>query len=111
MQVARLLEPRTDRAIGAKLRQIVRAIEIERTLSKDEVLALYLALAPYGGNLEGIPRGFAGLFRQGAQKAFACRSGAAGRVAAIAGTAATGPIGHGRAAARDRVLDRIARPD
>ncbi len=54
MQVARLLEPRTERTLGAKLRQMVRAIEIERTLSKDEVLGLYLTLAPYGGNLEGI---------------------------------------------------------
>jgi penicillin-binding protein 1C len=54
MQVARLLEPRTERSFGAKLRQMVRAIEIERALSKDQILALYLSLAPYGGNLEGI---------------------------------------------------------
>ena len=54
MQVARLLEPRAERTLGAKLRQIVRAIELERSLSKDEVLALYLTLAPYGGNLEGM---------------------------------------------------------
>src|SRR5262249_12418082 len=44
MQVARLLEPRT-RTIGGKLRQVVRAIELERMLSKDDVLALYLSLA------------------------------------------------------------------
>ena len=54
MQVARLLEPRTERSITAKLRQVVRAIEIEHALSKDEILALYLSLAPYGGNLEGV---------------------------------------------------------
>ena len=54
MQVARLLEPRSERSLAAKLRQIVRAIEIERRLSKDEVLSLYLSLAPYGGNIEGI---------------------------------------------------------
>jgi len=54
MQVARLLEPRSERSFAAKLRQIVRAIELERALSKDEILALYLSLAPYGGNLEGI---------------------------------------------------------
>ena len=54
MQVARLLEPRTERSFAAKLRQIVRAIELERSLGKDEILALYLSLAPYGGNLEGI---------------------------------------------------------
>jgi penicillin-binding protein 1C len=54
MQVARLLEPRPDRTIGAKLLQMVRAIELERALSKDQILALYLSLAPYGGNLEGL---------------------------------------------------------
>jgi penicillin-binding protein 1C len=54
MQVARLLEPRTERNLGAKLRQMVRAIELERLLSKSEILALYLNLAPYGGNLEGV---------------------------------------------------------
>jgi len=54
MQVARLLEPRHGRTLAAKLRQIVRAVELERELSKDEVLALYLDLAPYGGNIEGI---------------------------------------------------------
>jgi len=54
MQVARLLEPRGERSLLAKLRQAVRAVEIERQLSKDEVLTLYLGLAPYGGNLEGI---------------------------------------------------------
>ena len=54
MQVARLLEPRSDRSFAAKLRQIVRAIEIERVLTKDQILSLYLDLAPYGGNIEGI---------------------------------------------------------
>jgi penicillin-binding protein 1C len=54
MQVARLLEPRERRSLGAKMRQIVRALELERALGKDGVLALYLALAPYGGNLEGV---------------------------------------------------------
>jgi penicillin-binding protein 1C len=54
MQVARLLEPRAHRSMLAKLRQIVRAVEIERALGKDQILSLYLTLAPYGGNLEGV---------------------------------------------------------
>ena len=54
MQLARLMEPRRERSISAKLRQAVRAIELERQLSKDQILDLYLALAPFGGNLEGI---------------------------------------------------------
>ena len=54
MQLARLMEPRRERSLYAKLRQMVRAVQIERQLSKDEILDLYLALAPFGGNLEGI---------------------------------------------------------
>lgn len=54
MQVARLLEPREERSLAAKLRQAVRAIELERRFSKDQILDLYLALAPFGGNLEGL---------------------------------------------------------
>jgi penicillin-binding protein 1C len=54
MQVARLLEPPSSRSFWAKLHQIVRALEIERALTKAEVLALYLDLAPYGGNIEGV---------------------------------------------------------
>lgn len=54
MQVARLIEPREARSLGAKLRQVLRALQIERRLSKAEILDLYLTHAPYGGNLEGV---------------------------------------------------------
>jgi penicillin-binding protein 1C len=54
MQVARLLEPREERSLKAKLRQVVRAVQLERRLGKREILDLYLTLAPFGGNLEGV---------------------------------------------------------
>jgi penicillin-binding protein 1C len=54
MQLARLMEPRRERSIYAKLRQVVRALQVERALNKDQILDLYLALAPFGGNLEGV---------------------------------------------------------
>ncbi|MCW8058885.1 penicillin-binding protein 1C [Agrobacterium tumefaciens] len=54
MQVARLIEPRADRSFSAKLLQAVRALQIERRLSKADILDLYLNIAPYGGNLEGV---------------------------------------------------------
>lgn len=54
MQLARLLEPRNQRSIKSKLLQVVRALQIERRLSKKQILEHYLTLAPYGGNLEGI---------------------------------------------------------
>ncbi|HYE42288.1 MAG TPA: penicillin-binding protein 1C [Caulobacteraceae bacterium] len=53
MQTARLLEPR-PRTLASKLVEMVRAVQLEARLSKDEILALYLTLAPYGGNLEGV---------------------------------------------------------
>ena len=54
MQLARLLEPREQRTVGAKLWQMLRAVQLERRMSKRDILATYLTLAPYGGNIEGI---------------------------------------------------------
>ncbi|WP_370876797.1 penicillin-binding protein 1C [Ancylobacter amanitiformis] len=53
MQVARLLEPRGERSLKAKWREIRRALQLESQLSKREILGLYLTLAPFGGNIEG----------------------------------------------------------
>lgn len=52
MQVARMLEP-SDRSYKNKIREIFRAFQLELHFSKDEILNLYLNLAPYGGNIEG----------------------------------------------------------
>ena len=54
MQVARLLEDSGTGTWGGKLRQIRLALALERHLSKDQILALYMQIAPYGGNLEGL---------------------------------------------------------
>jgi len=53
MQVARLVEPREERSLKSKARQALRALQIERQFGKKGVLELYLALAPFGGNIEG----------------------------------------------------------
>lgn len=53
MQVARLLEPRPGRRLSDKLAEMIRAVQIEQRLSKQQILDLYLTLAPYGGNIEG----------------------------------------------------------
>jgi penicillin-binding protein 1C len=53
MQTARLLEPR-PRTLGAKLMEMARAFQLEERFGKDRILAMYLTLAPYGGNLSGI---------------------------------------------------------
>ena len=53
MQTARLMEPR-PRNIGSKLVEMLRALQLETRLSKQEILSLYLTLTPYGGNVEGV---------------------------------------------------------
>lgn len=54
MQVARLLEDSGTGRWDGKLRQIRLALALERRLTKTEILDLYLRIAPYGGNLEGV---------------------------------------------------------
>jgi penicillin-binding protein 1C len=53
MQVARLLTPHRHTVAG-KLQDIARALQLEAHFSKQQILAMYLTLAPYGGNIEGV---------------------------------------------------------
>ena len=108
MQVARLLEPREERSLAAKLRQVVRAVQLERKLSKAEILTLYLSLAPYGGNLEGARAAALSYFgREPKRLSFA---EAALLVALPQSPEARRPDRFADVArrARDRVLDRAA---
>lgn len=52
MQVCRQLD-RRPRTLSAKLWQILRAWQLERLRTKDQILEAYLNLAPYGGNVLG----------------------------------------------------------
>ena len=108
MQVARLLEPREQRSLSAKLRQITRALELEHALSKDEILSLYLTLAPYGGNLEGIRAASLAYFGNEPRKLSLAE--AALLVALPQSPELRRPDRYPDAAraARDRVLDRAA---
>jgi penicillin-binding protein 1C len=54
MQVARLIEDSGTGALSGKFRQMRVALALERRLSKDEILTLYLNHAPFGGNIEGL---------------------------------------------------------
>lgn len=53
MQVARLLEPQS-RSLPGKLRQLLRALQLEVHLDKSQILDLYLQRAPFGGTIEGV---------------------------------------------------------
>jgi len=108
MQVARLLEPRQHRSFDAKLRQVARAFELEYALRKDEILSLYLTLAPYGGNLEGVRAASLAYF--GKEPRRLSLGEAALLVALPQSPELRRPDHHPEAAraARDRVLDRVA---
>ena len=54
MQVARLLEDGPTGDARGKLRQLRVALALERRLTKDQILTLYLNRAPFGANVEGV---------------------------------------------------------
>jgi penicillin-binding protein 1C len=54
MQLARDRFGIDSRTLRGKIQQIVRALELERFYSKDEIFEAYLNIAPYGGNIEGV---------------------------------------------------------
>jgi len=53
MQVVRLLYPE-ERTYFNKMKEMFRAMQLEHHYTKDEILQMYLNLAPYGGNIEGV---------------------------------------------------------
>ncbi|MBI5244843.1 MAG: penicillin-binding protein 1C [Elusimicrobia bacterium] len=54
MQLARMRFNIRSRTLPGKLYQILRALQIERHYSKDEILEAYLNSVPLGGNVEGV---------------------------------------------------------
>ena len=54
MQVARLRWNIASNNVRGKAWQIVRALQLSRHYSKEQILELYLNIAPYGRNIEGI---------------------------------------------------------
>jgi penicillin-binding protein 1C len=108
MQVARLLDDSGTRSVTGKLRQIAIARKLEAQFSKGEILDLYLTLAPYGGNIEGIRAASLAYF--GKEPARLTTAESALLVALPQSPEARRPDRDATAAqaARDRVLDRLA---
>lgn len=52
MQLARLMEPK-DRTVPNKLIEMFRALQLELTYTKSEILTYYFNMLPYGGNIVG----------------------------------------------------------
>jgi penicillin-binding protein 1C len=107
MQLARLMEPRRERSVHTKLRQMVRAIEIERQFSKDEILDLYLALAPFGGNLEGVRAASIAYFGKEPKRLSLAESALLVALPQSPETRRLDRYPDVARAARDRVLDRM----
>ena len=107
MQAVRLLEPH-PRSLVAKLAEMARALALERLSSKQEVLGLYLTLAPFGGNLEGVRAASLAYF--GKEPARLSAAEAALLVAIPRSPERLRPDQHPEAArvARNRVLLRMA---
>jgi penicillin-binding protein 1C len=107
MQAVRLLEPH-PRSLVAKLAEMARALALERLSSKQEVLGLYLTLAPFGGNLEGVRAASLAYF--GKEPARLSAAEAALLVAIPRSPERLRPDRHPEAArvARNRVLLRMA---
>jgi penicillin-binding protein 1C len=54
MQLARLSRQSDERDLGAKLAEALLALRLETAYGKDEILSLYAANAPFGGNVVGL---------------------------------------------------------
>ena len=107
MQTARLLEPR-QRTLSAKVIEMFRAVQLEQHFSKQRILEIYLTLAPYGGNIEGVQAGSRIIF--GHDAAELRPDEAALLVALPQSPSKLRPDRHNAAAmaARNKVLERTA---
>lgn len=109
MQTARLLENSGTGSVSGKLRQMRLAWALERKLSKDEILHLYLQHAPYGGRIEGVRS--ASFIWFGKEPERLSPSEAALLIALPQAPEARRPDRHAEAArrSRDRVLERLGK--
>ncbi len=106
MQVARLLEDSGTGSWRGKVRQMRVAWALERVRNKSEILELYLRIAPYGGNIEGVRAASLSYFRK---EPFRLTEGEAALLVALPQSPESRRPDRApdRAkAARDRVLDR-----
>lgn len=108
MQAARLLDNRPTRSYFAKVGQMFRAWQLEGLMSKRKILELYMRLAPFGGNIEGVRAASLAYF--GKEPARLTVAEAALLVALPQSPESRRPDRNPQAAreARNRVIDRAA---
>ena len=65
MQICRMMDDR-PRTLRAKTVESFRALQLERLMTKQQILELYLNVAPYGGNIRGVEAASRVYFGKGA---------------------------------------------
>lgn len=108
MQVARLLEDSGTGKWQGKLRQIRLALALERHLSKSQILDLYLRIAPYGGNIEGIRAASLAYFGKEPRRLTLAEAALLVAIPQSPETRRPDRFASNASAARDRVLTRLA---
>ena len=107
MQVARLIAPR-PRSLKAKASQAIRALALERRFGKPAILDLYLRLAPYGGNIQGVRAASLAWFGHEPGRLSLAESALLVALPQAPGRRRPDRFAARARAARDRVLDRVA---
>ncbi len=52
----------SERTISRKIKEFILAVQVDRSYSKDQILELYLNIAPYGGTMVGVEAAAEGYF-------------------------------------------------
>lgn len=107
MQVARLIAPR-PRSLKAKASQAIRALALERRFGKPAILDLYLRLAPYGGDIQGVRAASLAWFGHEPGRLTLAESALLVALPQAPGHRRPDRFAARARAARDRVLDRAA---
>ncbi len=107
MQVIRLARGKPPRTVWEKIREVCMATRLELTYSKREILALYAAHAPFGGNVVGLE---AASWRYFGKNPALLSWGEAAMLAVLPNSPALNHPGRNRNALfakRNRLLDRL----
>ncbi|MBB4004171.1 penicillin-binding protein 1C [Aurantimonas endophytica] len=107
MQVARMLGRLPTGSFAAKAEQILSAIALERSQDKAAILSLYLELAPYGGNLEGVRAASLSFFGKEPRRLTAAEAALLVALPQAPERYRPDRFPERAKAARDRVLDRM----
>ncbi len=107
MQVVRLSRQNPSRTYFEKFTEMLRATRLEVRHSKDEILALYAAHAPFGGNVVGLEAASWRYFGRGSHELSWSESAALAVLPNAPGTILPGRSVDAFLAKRNRLLDKL----